>query len=148
MKTPLTILLAALSLLGASCASQSSLGAKTANSSPTQSSIHESSALVVFSEWDRLSDSSDTTWKHHTDYSVYDTDGKLLRQVKNHNMGPDSRPVEVELPPGNYVVKARRQGAGWVSVPVSLKTGNTSEIYLDDSTKPAPTPHHTIQMIK
>jgi hypothetical protein len=87
-------------------------------------------------------------WIRHTDYSILDTEGKLIRQIKNHNMGPDSRPVEVQLPPGKYVVKARKQGSGWVSVPVNLTIGNTTEIYLDDSSRPVPRQRHTVQVIK
>jgi hypothetical protein len=138
-----------LAVIATGCASNSTIpGKSTATSATLQSSNEKMGTLIVFSEWDRLSNSSDSVWIRHTDYSIYDADGNLVRQVKNHNMGPDSRPVALQLPAGKYVVKARKQGSGWVSVPVILAAGNTSDIYLDDSSRPLPAPNHTIQVIK
>lgn len=141
--------LTVLTIFGAGCASAPSAAANPESQPrPTIRTSVPTGTLLVFSEWDRLSNSSDSIWIRHTDYSIFDADGKLVRQIKNHNLGPDSRPVAVELPPGNYVIKARKQGSGWVSVPVSLKVGDTSEIYLDDSSRPVATQNHSVQVIK
>ena len=149
MKNSILLSLTFIALFSAGCAGDSSIAAKLGSRAQLPKTPDVATGtLQVFSEWDRLSNSSDSVWIRHTDYSIYDPDGNLVRQVKNHNMGPDSRPVALELPAGKYVVKARKQGSGWVSVPVILTAGNTSDIYLDDSSRPTPMPNHTVQVIK
>jgi hypothetical protein len=149
MRTALSFSLSLLVLFSAGCAADRSLSAKASPQPQSAVAAPDSmGTLLVFSSWDRLSNSSDSMWIRHTDYSILDTNGKTIRQIKNHNLGPDSRPVAVQLPAGKYVVRARKQGAGWVSVPVSLTNGNTSEIYLDDSSRPTPRENHTVQVIK
>jgi hypothetical protein len=149
MRTALSFSLCLLALFSAGCAADRSPSPEAGPGLQSTIAAPDSmGTLLVFSSWDRLSNSSDSMWIRHTDYSILDTDGKIIRQIKNHNLGPDSRPVAVQLPSGKYVVRARKQGSGWVSVPVNLTGGNTSEIYLDDSSRPVPRENHTVQVIK
>ncbi len=68
----------------------------------------------------------------HTAYSIYNAAGKKLRWVRNHGTFPQTGPSTVELAPGNYVVRAWSESQGLVSVPVIIKSAQTTVVHLED----------------
>ena|ERR1039458_3827673 len=64
---------------------------------------------------------------------VYSSDGKLVRWVPNFIEGDFTvePPTRVSLPPGLYTIKAEGGQYGWVNVPVVIKSGHTTPVYLD-----------------
>jgi hypothetical protein len=76
----------------------------------------------------------------HSDYEIFTAGGALYERVHNQTgtMIPDAVPVT--LPPGNYVVKAQANGWGTVSVPVVIKRGQRTAVFLEGG---APVPGET-----
>jgi len=95
--------------------------------------------LEVYSRLSRQSDSQNeneggnATWYQHSNYSIYDQSGRLLKRVFNTMGHYDSAPQQVLLSPGQYVVKARAKDYFWVSVPVTIESGRTTRVHLDDN---------------
>ena len=69
----------------------------------------------------------------HSGYMVYGNDGKLVKWVPNFIEGDLTvePPTRVHLPAGSYKVKAEGGRYGWVVVPVVIKNGQTTPLYLD-----------------
>ncbi|HEY4215445.1 MAG TPA: hypothetical protein VGM84_28495 [Steroidobacteraceae bacterium] len=72
----------------------------------------------------------------HTDYTVSDTSGKELERIANRSGPFASRPAPVDLPPGQYQVKALLQGSGYVVVPVVIEVGRQTVLDLDGTALP------------
>jgi len=86
--------------------------------------------LVVYSAWSCF----DTyLTSDHSGYNIYSNDGKLVKWVPNGIEGDWTvePPTPVSLPPGSYKVKAEGGEYGWVIVPVVIKSGQTTPVYLD-----------------
>jgi len=92
--------------------------------------------LVVYSALSPFNN-YDTT--DHSGYAVLSTNGKLVRRVHNHIIGDFTAepPTDVRLPAGRYVVKAESQDYGILNVPVVIRSGETTQVYLDCSSQPA-----------
>jgi hypothetical protein len=92
--------------------------------------------LEVFSGLAEESDnqnqgSKDPVWRQHTDYTLYDAQGKLVEHVDN-TVGHYARaPRLVSLPAGNYTVKARASGGQWIEIPVVVESDRTTQVHLD-----------------
>ncbi len=87
-------------------------------------------SLVVYSAWSCFNN----YWTiDHSGYMVYANDGKLVKWVPNCIEGDYTRepPTRVSLAGGSYRVKAEGGRYGWVIVPVVIKDGQTTSIYLD-----------------
>jgi hypothetical protein len=98
------------------------------------------SSLVEQSD-DQNQGSKDPVWYQHTDYRIYDLDGKLVKRVDNTIGHYEQAPRVVALPAGKYLVKAQAKDYLWVEVPVTIKPGRTTRVHLDDKWKlPADTP--------
>jgi hypothetical protein len=54
---------------------------------------------------------------------IYTPDGKLFKSVENHMSRSDEIPEVVRLPVGSYVIEARSERDGYVSVPVMIRNG-------------------------
>jgi hypothetical protein len=97
--------------------------------------------LEVYSRLSRQSDDQNQNeggnpaWYQHSNYSIYNQNGRLLKRVINTIGHYDSTPCQVLLPPGQYVVKARAKDYFWVSVPVTIESGRTTRVHLDDDWK-------------
>jgi hypothetical protein len=78
----------------------------------------------------------DPLWHQHTDYTVYDSDGKRVEHVFNTIGHYEEAPRVITLPAGRYVVSARAQGYLRVRVPVEIEGGRTTRVHLDAKWKP------------
>jgi hypothetical protein len=102
--------------------------------------------LEVFSNLAEQSDnenqgSRDPAWYQHSDYNIYNLQGKLVKHVDNSVGHYEQAPRRVALPAGRYLVKAQAKDYLQVEVPVTIQRGRTTRIHLDDHWKlPADTP--------
>jgi hypothetical protein len=69
----------------------------------------------------------------HTDYDIYNLDGRRVLHVLNTFRPRDLTPRVVALPPGKYIVVAKAREALRVKVPVDIGAGRTSKVHLDDN---------------
>ena len=79
----------------------------------------------------------DTRFYPHTGYSIYDSNGVLVREVRNHLGAWDETLEKVSLPPGKYTVVALSEVDGRVAVPVVIQRAKTTFVDLKR-------PQHTI----
>lgn len=79
----------------------------------------------------------------HTDYAIYDNNGKLVKKVSNAKNPNDSSPALVKLAAGQYKVVAKAQtDDGWTityNVPVVVKTGGKTVVHLEPDWRPSKT---------
>ena len=105
-------------------------------------SVASASSLQVFSKVtrkreDREEGGDGTSSAHqHTDYSIYDLQGKLVMHVGNATGEYAETPKQVALPAGRYLVKAQAKDYFWVKVPVTIERGRTTRVHLDDNWNP------------
>ncbi len=88
--------------------------------------------LRVYSATERIMEGG-VTFKRHTHYKILSPGGQLVRRVTNHTSISDESPALVTLPPGEYTVVAKTHGCGLCEVPVLIKPGQVTLVYLDDS---------------
>jgi hypothetical protein len=86
--------------------------------------------LQVFTETDEYEWNHDVPFCPHRDYQIYATDGKRLRRVWNSQNHEDETPTVVDLPAGNYLVKADAEFYGPVTVPVVIRPGALTKVIL------------------
>jgi len=91
--------------------------------------------LKVYSATDASEsiDNEDTNFYPHSAYWIYNSAGKRIKTVQNHGTAPIEGPETVELPPGNYIVRAWSDNDGIVTVPVIIKLDRTTAVHLDRS---------------
>jgi len=99
--------------------------------------------LQIFSSLTQESDdqnqgSTDPVWYQHTDYTIRDLHGRLVRRVDNTVGHYSQAPRVVTLPPGRYLVKAQAKDYLQVEVPVTIERCRTTRVHLDDNWKPPP----------
>ncbi len=92
--------------------------------------------LQVYTETDEYEYDHDVPFFPHRDYQIYRNDGKLLKRVWNAQNHEDETPAIVELPPGDYVVKADAEFVGTVLVPVVIKPHRLTKVILQPGWKP------------
>src|ERR1700722_9160637 len=63
--------------------------------------------LEVFSALSGRREGNNPTWYQHTDYSVYNSQGKKLEQVWNSTGHYDQTPRVIALPAAKYIIEAR-----------------------------------------
>jgi hypothetical protein len=86
-------------------------------------------SLVVYSAWQKTG-TDDPEHDHHSSYDILKGDA-VLRHVRNYFNPMLEEPIKVPLPAGNYQVRARAQGYGYVSVPVVIEAGRVTKVCLD-----------------
>lgn len=91
--------------------------------------------LKVYSATERYSEGG-VPYRPHTDYSIYTSDGRRLKRVRNHRDREDESPTRVTLPPGDYVVRAKTQSYGSVRVVVVIKPNQLTTVMLQPAWKP------------
>ncbi len=72
----------------------------------------------------------------HTDYTICQSDGKVVQRVRNARNPDDANPAVVSLAPGAYVVKAEDRDYGSVTVPVVIKAGELTKVNLERGWRP------------
>lgn len=77
----------------------------------------------------------------HTDYAIYDNNGKLVRKVINSKHRNDSSPALVKLGSGQYKVVAKAQtDNGWTitcTIPVVIEAGGKTVVHLEPDWRPS-----------
>jgi hypothetical protein len=75
--------------------------------------------------------SIDPNRREHSDYTILNSDEKLMKRV--HNVTDDifEGPVPVELAAGKYFVVARSNGYGTVTIPVIIAPMHETILHLD-----------------
>jgi hypothetical protein len=91
--------------------------------------------LVVFSRLHGCTEGDNPTWYQHSDYSIYNLQGKLVKHVGNAIGRYEQAPLEVALQPGNYLVRSRANDYLRVEVPVLIERGRTTSVHLDGDWK-------------
>ena len=93
-------------------------------------------SLVVYSAWDRF-DTLDAEHPKHTPYTVRSERDGTVAHVHNQTGTFGQDPISVSLPAGHYSLQARATNVGPVRIPVVIRSGQTTVVYLDGSTAPA-----------
>ena len=92
--------------------------------------------LQVFTETDEYEWNHDVPYFPHRDYQIYTSDDKRLRRVWNSQSYEDETPTVVDLPAGNYLVKADAEFYGPVTVPVVIRPGQLTKVILQPGWHP------------
>jgi hypothetical protein len=75
----------------------------------------------------------------HTDYTVFDSEGKLFKHVSNARNLYDGNPAVVKLPAGRYTVQAEAEEPGLTTVtmviPLMVLSGQTTAVHLEPAWK-------------
>lgn len=90
--------------------------------------------LVVYSAYEANADfnSRNPYSPEYSDYRIFTAGGKLLRKVHNNDGTMVQGPVNVELAPGEYRVKAHANGYfGYVTVPVFIERTKSTVLHLE-----------------
>jgi SOS-response transcriptional repressor LexA len=64
-------------------------------------------------------------------YSIYTTDGKLVRNVTAQVSSDEQIPDVIRLAAGNYIVAARSDKDGSIRLPVTIKAGEQTRLDID-----------------
>jgi hypothetical protein len=78
-------------------------------------------------------------YSQRTDYYIYDVNGMEIHRVTDNNQGHfEGIPTAIHLKPGTFRVKALAAvGEGeWITVPVVIESGRTTEVHLNGHWKP------------
>ena len=67
----------------------------------------------------------------HTPYTIYSTNGQKFRWIENSVAFIDESPALVRLPAGAYTIEAKDDDYGRVVVPIVIKGGDTTIVYLE-----------------
>ena len=86
--------------------------------------------LKVYSATDEYNDGG-LAYYSHSSYAIYTADGKLFKNVENHVSPTDESPELVALPAGRYLVIARSEDHGDVSIRVAIEAGRLTVLDLD-----------------
>jgi hypothetical protein len=98
-------------------------------------------SLMVYSATDQFDDGG-LLYYAHSSYTVYTTNGKVVKNVENRISRSDQIPEIVTLPIGSYIVEARSEKGGYVQVNVAIKAGRRTTVDLD-SRENSPTTEHS-----
>jgi hypothetical protein len=137
VKTILTILgLLSLPLIGCVASNELKLSEiGPSHYARSQQKLPPTGTLIVYSALETVG-GLDSDHPRHTSYSILSDEGQQLRHVRNYVSPILDDPIAVSLSPGKYLVKARVQGYGMITVPVLIEAGRNTTLYLDDSTGP------------
>ena len=69
--------------------------------------------------------------REYSDYSIFDTNGRLRQKVHNSTDSISEEPATVSLPPGRYRVIASANGYGNVTVPVIIERDRHTILHLE-----------------
>ena len=72
----------------------------------------------------------------HSAYTIFGANGEKVRYVRNHIDRYDETPQIVSLAPGAYTVRGRADGYGYITVPVIVKSGRRTSVYLNRTRRP------------
>jgi hypothetical protein len=87
--------------------------------------------LTVFSSTEEAQWGEGPYYYVHTGYRIYDSTGKAVKWIANHDSSTDEAPAKVELAPGKYTIWAQSDKDGYVKVPVVIKLARTTAVHLE-----------------
>ena len=87
--------------------------------------------LTVFSSTEETQWGEGSYYYVHTGYRIYDSAGKAVKWIANHDTSIDEDPQKVELAPGTYTIWAQSDKDGYVKVPVVIKLARTTAVHLE-----------------
>ena len=87
--------------------------------------------LTVFSSTEEAQWGDGPYYYVHTGYRIYDSTGKAVKWIANHDTNTDEAPAKVELAPGRYTIWAQSDKDGYVNVPVVIKLARTTAVHLE-----------------
>ena len=90
--------------------------------------------LKVYSDTNSFND-GDVMYYPHSEYWIYNNDGKKFKFVPNHISNNDETPEVVPVPVGTYYILAKSEVDGIVRVPVMIKGGRTTVVNLEKNTR-------------
>ncbi len=77
----------------------------------------------------------------HSDYAVFDANGKRVRQVRNSRGIDDAEPTPVTLPAGSYTIQAEAEEYPGMTltvvIPVAIESGQLTTVHLEPNWAPA-----------
>ena len=122
----------------AGCASPPKLGNLEAVGPEIRSSDRMSGNgwLQVYSATRQYDTGGNTFYYPHTNYVIYDAQGKIVKRVRNHVGIMDESPAVVTLPAGSYKVLAKHPGYGQVMIPVVVSASQATAVHLDGAWQP------------
>jgi hypothetical protein len=88
--------------------------------------------LTVFSSTEEAQWGEGPYYYVHTGYRIYDSTGKAVKWITNHDSSTDEAPEKVELAPGKYTIWAQSDKDGYVKVPVVIKLARTTSVHLEN----------------
>ena len=88
--------------------------------------------LTVFSSTEEAQWGEGPYYYAHTGYRIYDSTGKAVKWVANHDSSTDDAQQNVELAPGRYTIWAQSDKDGYVNVPVVIKPARTTAVHLEN----------------
>jgi len=88
--------------------------------------------LEVYSASEQRIEGDNPTWIQHTDYSICDSQGKVIKKVWNVIGYYETPPQRVRLAPGSYLIRARASDNLRTQVPVTIQAGLLTTVHLDD----------------
>ena len=91
--------------------------------------------LRVYTATDVHEVGDDTYYYPHTGYHIYTEDGQLWKYIPNHSGDMDESVANVQIPEGNYMISAHSEAYNFVSVPVIIRAGETTDIHLETTWK-------------
>lgn len=89
--------------------------------------------LTVFSSTEEAQWGEGSYYYVHTGYRIYDSAGKAVKWVANHDGSTDETPEKVELAPGQYTIWAQSDKDGFLKVPVVIKVARTTAVHLENA---------------
>ena len=87
--------------------------------------------LTVFSSTEEAQWGDGPYYYVHSGYRIYDSTGKAVKWIANHDTNTDEAPEKVELAPGRYTIWAQSDKDGYVNVPVVIKLARTTAVHLE-----------------
>jgi hypothetical protein len=102
-----------------------------AQASPGQDDSASFGYLKVFSSTQESQWGEGSYYYLHTGYRIYDSTGKVVKWVENHDSSTDETPEKVELAPGRYTIWAQSDKDGYVKVPIVVTPYQTALIHLE-----------------
>ena len=89
--------------------------------------------LKVYTNVEGYPYDEDNFYYVHTDYGIYDLDGKRVKSVQNTESFHSLKPKQVVLPPGHYFVKGWTGANQLAKVPVEIKAGCLTLVNLENN---------------
>jgi hypothetical protein len=87
--------------------------------------------LRVYSAQETIPSGEAEVYHPHTTYTIHNSDGSVFDHVLNRIGDMDQEPTSVQLPAGDYVIKAKSESAGWVTIPIKVESGSVITVHLD-----------------